>query len=48
MLGVGQLGRQALGMDLGLYLLVPFLLKDCLAFGPRAVAPKVSKLEGWR
>jgi hypothetical protein len=37
MLGVGQLGRQAVGVYLGLYLLFPFLLKDGVAFGPRAV-----------
>src|SRR5215208_6842550 len=37
MLGVGKLGRQALGVYLGLYLLVPFLLQHCVAFGPRAV-----------
>src|SRR3712207_3143340 len=37
MLGVRQFGRQALGVDLGLYLLVAFLLKGCVAFGPRAV-----------
>jgi hypothetical protein len=34
---VGQLGRQALGVDLDIKLLVPFLLQEGVAFGPRAV-----------